>query len=66
MARADVTGGMRPKLRAAAVALAAGVLRVHIAAWQGKGTLAALLEGRAQATTVHASRVRFQPEESHA
>ena len=66
LARADVTGGMRPKLRAAALALAAGVHRVHIAAWQGAGTLAALLEGRAHATTVHASRVRFQPEESHA
>ncbi len=48
----DVSGGMRPKLRAARQALAAGVRRVHIAAWQGPGTLAALLEGSALATVV--------------
>jgi acetylglutamate kinase len=61
LARPDVTGGMRPKLRAAGVALAAGVSRVHIASWQGPGTLDALLEGRATATTMHATH-----EESHA
>jgi acetylglutamate kinase len=50
-----VTGGMLPKLRAAWAALAAGVERVHIAAWQGSGTLSALLAGRAVGTTLHAS-----------
>jgi len=67
LARADVTGGMRPKLRAARSALAAGVGRVHIAAWQGAGTLAALLDGRATATTFHGSpALQTTPEESHA
>jgi acetylglutamate kinase len=61
LARADVTGGMRPKLRAAGVALAGGVARVHIAAWQGPGTIDAILDGTAVATTLHA-----HPEESHA
>ena len=63
--RPDVTGGMRPKLRAAAVALAAGVGRVHIAAWQGPHTLAALLDGSAVATTLHATHDATH-EESHA
>jgi acetylglutamate kinase len=61
LARPDVTGGMRPKLRAAGVALAGGVERVHIAAWQGPGTLTAILDGTAVATTLHATH-----EESHA
>jgi len=65
--RTDVTGGMRPKLRAAKLALAAGVRRVHIAAWQGRGTIAALLQGRAAATTLYAGPVTHPaPEESHA
>ena len=51
--RPDVTGGMRPKLRAAQAALAAGVLRVHIAAWQGPGTIAEVLAGSGVATTFH-------------
>ena len=64
--RADVTGGMRPKLRAAQTALAAGVQRVYIAAWQGPDTLTALLAGTATATTLHATRVpSAPPEESH-
>ncbi|HEY6194474.1 MAG TPA: acetylglutamate kinase [Candidatus Eisenbacteria bacterium] len=53
LAHPDVTGGMRPKLRAARAALAAGVQCVHLAAWQGAGTLAALLEGSAVATTLY-------------
>ena len=61
LARPDVTGGMRPKLRAAGVALAGGVERVHIAAWQGPTTLTAILDGTAVATTLHATH-----EESHA
>jgi acetylglutamate kinase len=61
LARPDVTGGMRPKLRAAGVALAGGVERVHIAAWQGPGTLTDILDGTAVATTLHATH-----EESHA
>ena len=48
----DVSGGMRPKLRAACRALAAGVRRVHIAAWNGPGTLAALLAGEPVGTTI--------------
>jgi acetylglutamate kinase len=57
---------MRPKLRAAQTALAAGVRRVFIAAWQGPGTLAALLAGTAIATTLVATRVTSaRPEESH-
>ncbi len=49
-----VTGGMRPKLRAARAAIRGGARRVHIAAWQGPGTLGALLAGSAEATTVEA------------
>jgi len=48
----DVQGGMRPKLRAARTALDGGVARVHIAAWEGAGTLAALLDGGERGTTV--------------
>ena len=48
----DVTGGMRPKLRAARSALQAGVRRVHIAAWSGAQTLASLLAGEAIGTTI--------------
>jgi len=62
----EVTGGMLPKLRAAQTALAAGVRRVHIAAWQGPGTIAAVLQGTAVATTC--SAVPLEPaahEESH-
>jgi acetylglutamate kinase len=67
LARPDVTGGMRPKLRAARVALSGGVRRVHIAAWQGPDTLETILDGTAVATTLHT----LQPspafhEESHA
>ena len=67
LARPDVTGGMRPKLRAAGVALAGGVSRVHIAAWQGPDTLTTVLDGTAVATTLHATRTSpaFH-EESHA
>lgn len=43
LAHPDVQGGMRPKLEAARAALAAGVARVHIAAWEGPGTLRELL-----------------------
>jgi acetylglutamate kinase len=49
----QVTGGMRPKLRCVRTALLAGVRRVHLAAWQGPGTLAGLLAGTATATTFH-------------
>ena len=53
LARPDVTGGMRPKLRSAQRAVAEGVGRVHIAAWQGAGTIAAVLAGDGTATTLH-------------
>lgn len=48
----EVHGGMRPKLRAARAALAAGVGRVHIAAWDGPDALARLFEGRGAGTTL--------------
>jgi acetylglutamate kinase len=54
LARPGVEGGMRPKLRAARAALAEGAARVHIAAWTGPGTLAALLSGGGSGTTVEA------------
>jgi len=66
LARADVTGGMRPKLRAARLALAAGVETVAIAAWQGPDTIAALLAGIATGTQLHASHAPdTTTEESH-
>ncbi len=52
LANPQVTGGMRPKLRAAQAALAAGVGRVHIAAWSGPGALASILAGSARCTTI--------------
>ena len=52
LAHPDVRDGMRPKLRAAAAAIAAGARRVHIAAWQGPGTLEALLGGHGAGTMV--------------
>lgn len=61
LARPEVEGGMRPKLRAAAAALAAGVTRAHIACWNGPATLAALLGGTGAGTTLLAA-----PEASHA
>jgi acetylglutamate kinase len=47
-----VTGGMRPKLRAAREAVLGGAARAHIAAWQGPGSLDAILAGDARCTTV--------------
>lgn len=52
LAGPQVTGGMRPKLRAALAALAGGVPAVHIAAWDGPGTLGALLGGRGPGTVL--------------
>lgn len=54
LAGPHVTGGMRPKLRAARAALALGARRVHIAAWQGPGTLTAVLAATAFSTTIAA------------
>ena len=53
----QVQGGMRPKLEAAGAALAAGVRRVHVAAWQGPATLSALLEGATIGTALVAEAV---------
>lgn len=61
LARPEVEGGMRPKLRAAAAALAAGVGRAHIASWSGPRTLEALLSGAGGGTTLVPN-----PEASHA
>jgi acetylglutamate kinase len=54
-AHPDVQGGMRPKLEAAQAAIEAGVPRVHIAAWQGPGTLGDLLGAHA-ARAEHAAQ----------
>ncbi|HET7225007.1 MAG TPA: acetylglutamate kinase [Candidatus Eisenbacteria bacterium] len=51
LARPDVTGGMRPKLRAAGEAIAAGARSVTLADWRGAGTLAHALAG-ARGTTL--------------
>lgn len=51
LARPDVTGGMRPKLRAAATAIAAGARSVTLADWRGAGTLSHALSG-ARGTTL--------------
>jgi len=45
LAHPDVQGGMRPKLRAAATAIAGGARRAVIGAWAGEGSLAALVAG---------------------
>jgi acetylglutamate kinase len=55
LAGPQVTGGMRPKLRAARAALAQGVRRVHVAAWQGPGTLVAAVAATAAGTTITAA-----------
>lgn len=55
LALPEVAGGMRPKLRAAAAALAAGVGRAHIASWNGPATLASLLDGTGAGTTLLAT-----------
>jgi len=52
LAHPDVRDGMRPKLRAAGRTLDGGVGRVHIAAWQGPGTLLRLLTTEAASTTL--------------
>jgi acetylglutamate kinase len=54
IAHPDVRDGMRPKLIAARAALDAGVGRVHLAAWQGAGTLHALLAGAGPGTRIEA------------
>ncbi len=48
----EVTGGMLVKLQASARAVAAGVDRVHVAAWMGAGTLPRLLAGESAGTTI--------------
>lgn len=50
----EVTGGMRPKLTAAATALKGGVPRVHIGSWSGAGTLEGMATGSRPATLLHA------------
>jgi acetylglutamate kinase len=51
----EVGGGMTPKLRAAQAVVAAGVAAVHIAAWEGPGSLAALLAGSGRGTAIVAA-----------
>jgi acetylglutamate kinase len=55
LAGAEVTGGMRPKLEAARLALASGVSMVHLGAWRGPSTLGALLDGAGRGTTLVAA-----------
>jgi acetylglutamate kinase len=52
LAHPDVKDGMRPKLRAAAGAIAGGAQRVVIGAWAGPGTITALLDGEGGGTTL--------------
>jgi acetylglutamate kinase len=52
LAGPDVTGGMIAKLVAAGSAVAGGVAEVHVAAWDGPGTLAALLAGEGLGTRI--------------
>lgn len=70
LARAEVEGGMRPKLLSAGTALAGGVERAVIAKWEGPGTLAAILneseEGPTRGTTLVASSAADQPAHSGA
>lgn len=54
---ADVTGGMRPKLEAARLALEAGVPSVHLGAWSGPSTLDELLGESGAGTTLVAAEV---------
>jgi acetylglutamate kinase len=54
LAGAEVEGGMRAKLHAAARAVAAGVERVQVAGWSGPGTIARLLAGTGGGTVVEA------------
>ena len=56
LASPDVQGGMRPKLAAAGRALAAGISNVVLGAWNGPGTLSALLDGSAMGTRITAAR----------
>ena len=49
----DVRDGMVEKLRSGAKAIGAGVARVRIAAWNGPGTLRALLGDGEGGTTLH-------------
>ena len=58
MSGADVTGGMRPKLEAARLALASGVAAVHLAAWRGPSTLAELMNGTGAGTTLVTAEVK--------
>ena len=51
---ADVSGGMGPKLAAAALALDHGVASAHIGAWGGPGSLRAVLDRRAGTTLASA------------
>jgi acetylglutamate kinase len=55
LAGGEVGGGMTPKLRAAQAVVAAGVPAVHIAAWEGPGSLAALLAGSGRGTAIVAA-----------
>ncbi|HKA25220.1 MAG TPA: acetylglutamate kinase [Candidatus Eisenbacteria bacterium] len=52
LAHPDVTGGMRPKLAAAAAAVRGGAAQAVIAAWDGPGTLAGLKAGAPGGTFV--------------
>jgi len=56
LAHRDVSGGMRAKLAAAHAALEGGVAHVCIGAWQGPGTLRALLSGAGASEATPAPR----------
>jgi len=52
LAHPEVRDGMRPKLHAARAAIAGGVPHVHIARWEGAGTIKRLLAGETLGTHV--------------
>ncbi len=60
IASPDVTGGMKPKLAAAAAAIEGGVPVVHIADWQGDATLEAVCSGGAPGTRIVAAHATLE------
>jgi acetylglutamate kinase len=58
LAHPEVRDGIRPKLRAAAVAAGAGVAETCIGQWSGPGSLARLLAGEQPATRIRPESAR--------
>jgi acetylglutamate kinase len=65
LAGGEITGGMAPKLRAAARALALGAHDAAIARWSGREHFDALLAGRAAGTRIVSGNASPSAEEVH-